>query len=142
MSQNIFFESGFSDEDATVMALETDAAIAIARYIRDAFPNNQTGAAKHLGIGQNEVSAILAGSTSRFSLAKLLKVARRARIRLYLDMGDNAHGASAVTLLPNIAITPLQTATANPSVDVYFDEQLKFKAASTGKDARPAKDIH
>lgn len=103
MKQNVFFESGFADEDATVLALETDAAIEIARFIRRRFTGSQTAAARHLKIGQNEVSAILSGNIARFSLARLIKIARRAGLRLYFDMGDNAHGANVSTLIPTFA---------------------------------------
>jgi predicted XRE-type DNA-binding protein len=103
MGQNIFLETGFSDEDATVLAIETDIAIAIAQYIRTQFPTSQTAAAKHLKIGQNEVSAILNANTSRFSLPKLIRIARRAGLRMYMDMGENAHGACAKTVAPSVA---------------------------------------
>lgn len=99
MRQNIYFESGFDDDEATVLALETDAAIAIAHYIRQTYPNNQKAAARHLRIGQNEVSALLSANIGRFALQKLIRIARRAGLRLYMDMGSNAHGACA-TLVP------------------------------------------
>lgn len=107
MGQNIFLETGFSDEDATVLALETDAAIAIARFVRSMFSGSQTAAAKHLHIGQNEVSAILNGNIARFSLARLIKIARRAGLRLYFDMGNDAHGAGVTTLIPTLADVPM-----------------------------------
>jgi predicted XRE-type DNA-binding protein len=97
MSKNIFLDTNFADEDATVYALETDAAIAIARFIQTQFPNNQAGAARRLRIGQNEVSALLSGNIVRFSLAKLIRIARRAGLRLFLDMGDTADGSHATT---------------------------------------------
>lgn len=103
MSQNVFLEGGFADEDSTVLALETDAAIAIARWIIARHPNNQAAAAKALKIGQNEVSALLNGNITRFSLARLIKIARRADLRLYFDMGNTASEAAATTLVSTIA---------------------------------------
>jgi len=102
MSQNIFLETGFSAEDATVFALEADAAAALAKFIAMQFPGNQRAAAKRLGLHQSEVSAILAGNIARFSLSKLIRIARRAGLRLYMDMGDDARGAWAGTLQPTI----------------------------------------
>jgi predicted XRE-type DNA-binding protein len=118
VSQNVFLDTGFSDEDATVYALEADSAAAIAGFIRARFTGNQTAAAKQLGLHQSEVSALLAGNLARFSLSKLIRVARRAGIRLYLDMGDNAHGASATTLRPTIVDVPVNEVVAELSVEL------------------------
>jgi len=102
MGNNVFREFGFGDEDATVLALKTDVAIVLARYVRGTYPANQTAAAKALSMGQNEVSALLRANIARFSLEKLLRLARRAGLRIFLDMGDNAYGANAVTLSPTV----------------------------------------
>ncbi|MHB8814972.1 MAG: helix-turn-helix domain-containing protein [Steroidobacteraceae bacterium] len=118
MSQNVFFDTGFSDEDATVYALEADCGAAIAGFIHSRFAGNQTAAAKQLGLHQSEVSALLAGNLARFSLSKLIRIARRAGIRLYLDMGDNAHGASASTLRPTVVAVPVNEAEADLSVEL------------------------
>jgi len=96
MGQNVYLESGFDDEDATILALEADVAVAIANFIRNAFPNNQTAAARKLRIAQSEVSALLNANIARFALPKLLRIARRAGLRMWLDMGDTAHGSTAV----------------------------------------------
>lgn len=114
MTQNVFLDAGFSDEDSTVAALETDAAIAIARFIRARYPNSQTAAAKHLKIGQNEVSAILSGNTARFSLAKLVRIARRAGLRLYFDMGDSAYEAHATTMV----VGPVRSDVVRGEIDI------------------------
>jgi len=118
VSQNAFLDTGFSDEDATVYALEADSAAAIAGFIRARFTGNQTAAAKQLGVHQSEVSALLAGNLARFSLSKLIRIARRAGIRLYIDMGDNAHGASACTLRPTVVYIPVNEVNANLSVEL------------------------
>lgn len=103
MSENAFLDTGFSDEDATVYALEADSAAALAKFIDRRFPRNQKAAAKALGLHQSEVSALLSGNLGRrFSLSKLIRLARRAGIRLYIDMGDDARTASACTLRPTI----------------------------------------
>lgn len=118
MSQNVFLDTRFSDEDATVYALEADCGAAIAGFIQSRFTGNQTAAAKQLGLHQSEVSALLAGNLARFSLSKLVRIARRAGIRLYIDMGDNAHGASATTLRPTVVETPVNEVVADLSVEL------------------------
>jgi predicted XRE-type DNA-binding protein len=118
VSQNVFLDTGFSEEDATVYALEADSAAAIAAFIRSRFTGNQAAAAKQLGLHQSEVSALLAGNLSRFSLSKLIRIARRAGVRLYLDMGDNAHGASATTLRPTLVEVPVNEVEADLSVEL------------------------
>jgi predicted XRE-type DNA-binding protein len=102
MSQNTFLETGFVDEDATLLVMEADCAAAIARYINQKYPNNQRAAAKALGLHQGEISAIRSGNLGRFSLSKLIRIARRAGLRMYLDMGDDAHGAGAMTVAPTL----------------------------------------
>lgn len=121
MSQNAFRDTGFSDEDATVYALEADCGAAIAGFIRSRFTGNQTAAAKQLGLHQSEVSALLAGNLARFSLSKLVRIARRAGIRLYLDMGDNAYGASATTLRPTVVNVPVNETVADLSFELASD---------------------
>jgi predicted XRE-type DNA-binding protein len=107
MSQNVFLDSGFNDEDATVYALEAECAATLAKFIEARFPRNQRAAARHLGVHQSEVSALLSGSLGRrFSLSKLIRLARRAGLRFYIDMGDDATGASACVLRPNIVEAP------------------------------------
>ena len=118
MSQNVFLDTGFGDEDATVYALETDSAAAIAGFIRSRFSGNQMAAAKQLGLHQSEISALLAGNLARFSLSKLIRIARRAGIRPYLDMGDNAHGAAASTLRATLVDTPVNEVVADLSVEL------------------------
>lgn len=137
MGQNVFLESGFPDEDATVMALETDVAIAIAHCIRARYPSQQSAAAKHLKIGQNEVSAILSGNIGRFSLEKLLRIARRAGLRMFLDMGDNAHGACATTLAPTIVASAVVVSRAELDVDLT-DETVEQRPGTSRNDTRRA----
>ena len=140
MGQNIFLETGFSDEDATVLALETDAAIAIARFVRSMFSGSQTAAAKHLHIGQNEVSAILNGNIARFSLARLIKIARRAGLRLYFDMGDDAHGAGVTTLVPTIVDVPVIVSEMNQVTTllegILGSEQLQSRSRATNRETK------
>jgi predicted XRE-type DNA-binding protein len=130
MGQNVFRETGFSDEDATVLALETDAAIAIARWIRARFPNSQSAAARELRLGQNEVSAILSGKITRFSLARLIKIARRAGLRLYFDMGDNASDASTTTLMPSFVGVPVTFGAVNLTVPLLDSEETELGSLS------------
>jgi predicted XRE-type DNA-binding protein len=124
MSQNTFLETGFTDEDATVYALEADSAAAIVKFIHSRFPGNQRAAAKHLGLHQSEVSALMAGNLGRFSLSKLIRIARRAGLRLFLDMGDNARNAAASTLLPTIVPSAMNVGTANVTAAVSGDTPI------------------
>ena len=122
MAQNTFLETGFSDEDATVYALEADSAAVLAKFVHGRFPGNQKAAAKHLGLHQSEISALLAGNLGRFSLSKLIRIARRAGVRLFLDMGDDAKGAGACTLRPTLALPiPANRADAELKVDIYSE---------------------
>lgn len=121
MGQNTFLDTGFSEEDATVYALEADCAAAIARFIQMRFPGMQKAAGKHLGLHQSEISALLAGNLRRFSMSKLIRIARRAGLRLFLDMGDNANGASAFTLLPTIVDVPVNVGSADVTVDISME---------------------
>ena len=125
MGQNTFLDTGFSDEDATVYALEADCAAALAKFIQSRFPGMQRAAAKHLGLHQSEISALLAGNLGRFSLSKLIRVARRAGLRLFLDMGDGANGASAFTLLPTIVHVPVNVGSASVTVDISAESVLE-----------------
>jgi predicted XRE-type DNA-binding protein len=135
MSKNIFLDTKFADEDATVYALETDAAIAIARFIQTQFPNNQTGAAKKLRIGQNEVSALLSGNIVRFSLEKLIRIARRAGLRLFLDMGDTADGSHATTRGRDTATIGVVTDTFAPGQALVV-EHANIQFVATGTNAK------
>jgi predicted XRE-type DNA-binding protein len=130
VGQNTYLETGFPDEEATVMALEADTAIAIAGFIRARFPNNQAGAAKSLGIHQNEVSAILSGNIGRFSLEKLIRLARRAGLRMFLDMGDDAHGAAATTLAPTFATSAVVI--GNVKISNEDTPSVDFKPQASG----------
>lgn len=91
---NIYLSANIDDDEATVLQLEVKTAIEIAKYIHARFPNNQTAAAKNLGLSQGEVSALLSANLKRFSLERLVKIARRAGLHLVLDMGASAHTAS------------------------------------------------
>jgi predicted XRE-type DNA-binding protein len=118
MGQNVYLESGFSDEDATVMALEADVALSIANYIRSAHPNNQAAAAKKLRIAQSEVSALLNANIARFALPKLLRIARRAGLRMWLDMGADAHGSAAVLCGSMPAPVPVAVEESQPMAEI------------------------
>ena len=128
MSQNVFLDTGFNEEDATIFVLEADSAASIAGFIQRRFSGNQAAAAKQLKLHQSEISALLAGNVSRFSLSKLIRVARRAGIRLYLDMGDNASDASATTLRPTIIDSPVNEIVADMDVELT-PGQVKAKPA-------------
>lgn len=91
---NIYLSANIDDDEATVLQLEVKTAIEIAKYIHARFPNNQTAAAKSLGLSQGEISALLSANLKRFSLERLIKIARRAGLHLVLDMGESAHTAS------------------------------------------------
>jgi predicted XRE-type DNA-binding protein len=121
MAQNTFLEAGFSDEDATVYALEADSAAALAKFVQARFPGSQKAAARHLGLHQSEISALLAGNLGRFSLSKLIRIARRAGVRLFLDMGDDAKGANVCTLRPTVLAIPANRADAELKVDLYSE---------------------
>jgi predicted XRE-type DNA-binding protein len=130
MSQNSFVDTGFSDEDATVFALEADCASAIAGFIQRRFPGNQTAAAKHLKLHQSEVSALLSGNLGRFSLAKLIRIARRSGLRLFLDMGDDAQTAEASSLRPTIAPSAVNLSTLDMQVAIIGEGPLKVTPSS------------
>jgi predicted XRE-type DNA-binding protein len=137
MAQNVFLESGFEPDEATVLALEADTGAAIARCINRRFPNNQAAAARHLRIGQNEVSAILAGNLSRFSLAKLIRIARRAELRLFLDMGETANDSYANTVTSGAMPVPAVMSGVSYAAPLLSLEDLSevgrpvFKGAGT-----------
>ena len=120
MSKNAFLDAGFSDEDATVYSLEAACAAALAGFVQARFPRNQVGAAKHLGLHQSEVSALLAGNLGRFSLSKLIRLARRAGLRLFLDMGDDARETSVDILRPILA-APVNIARSELDVELLDD---------------------
>lgn len=141
MSQNTFLETGFSEEDATVYALEADCAAAIVKFIHQGFPGNQKAAAKQLGLHQSEVSALLAGNLSRFSLSKLIRIARRAGLRLFLDMGDNASRAVASTLLPTIVESTMNVGTASVTVDVSAESVPGLAPAASNSQTTAKKAI-
>jgi predicted XRE-type DNA-binding protein len=143
MGQNVYFESGFNDEDATILALEADVAVAIANYIRNAHPNNQAGAAKKLRIAQSDVSALLSANIGRFALPKLLRIARRAGLRMWLDMGENAHGSAAFLCGSVSPPVPFALGEAEEVADLLdyteVQAQLGGRTSTSNSAARPTK---
>ena len=134
MSRNVFRDSGFSEEDATVYALEADSAAALARLIQMRYPGNQKAAGRALGLHQSEVSALLSGNLGRrFSLSKLIRLARRAQLRLYIDMGDDANGAGVSTLLPTVIPVPANQTNAEMKVDLYSEGRAKAVPATKAR---------
>jgi predicted XRE-type DNA-binding protein len=134
MSRNVFLDTGFSNEDATVYALEADSAAALARLIQMRYPGNQKAAARALGLHQSEVSALLSGNLGRrFSLSKLIRLARRARIRLYIDMGDSADGAVVSTLMPTVVPAPANVTNAEMPVELYSEAPGKVVATTKAR---------
>jgi predicted XRE-type DNA-binding protein len=131
MNQNNFLETGFSDEDATVYALEADCAAQLAKFIHARYPANQKAAAKHLKLHQSEISELLSGNIGRrFSLSKLIRIARRAGIRFYIDMGDNANAASACTLAPTLAKSPANLGDAQLLVPLFEEAPIRGGAVA------------
>jgi hypothetical protein len=98
--------------------------------------------AKKLSIGQNEVSALLSGNIVRFSLEKLIRIARRAGLRLFLDMGDTADGSHATTRGRDTATIGVVTDTFAPVEALVFeDANIQFVATGTNAKTQVVKNV-
>lgn len=79
LHRNVFVDVGFPPDEAVVLALHSDAAIALSRWIRRR-KLTQAAAAKRLKLTQPTVSCILNGNIQRFSTDFLIRACIRAGI--------------------------------------------------------------
>lgn len=76
-SGNVFFDLGFSEEEAVVLKLRAELMIRLEKLIT-ARAWTQTEAAKVLGVSQARVSDLVRGKWEKFSIDMLLTLATRA----------------------------------------------------------------
>lgn len=79
LEKNSYLASGFPPDEAVMLALHSDAAIALSRWIRRR-KLTQAQAAATLRLPQPTVSCILRGNIQRFSTDFLIKACIRAGI--------------------------------------------------------------
>jgi predicted XRE-type DNA-binding protein len=79
-SGNIFFDLGFDEAEARVMALRVQLMMQLRERLK-AEGYTQTQAAKRLGVTQPRVSALLKGAWKDFSVDMLLTLASRAGLK-------------------------------------------------------------
>jgi len=82
-SGNVFSDLGFSQEEATLLAMRAE----LMTHLRETITREgwtQTDAAAHLGIGQSRVSDLVRGKWDKFSLDMLVTLATRVGRKVVL----------------------------------------------------------
>ncbi len=74
---NVFKELGFTDEEATVLAMRVELALEVEKYIKRK-NLTQIKAATYFGTTQGKISSIVNGHVSSFSIDYLAKLVTRA----------------------------------------------------------------
>lgn len=91
--QNLFFEHGYADDEATVLALRSD----LARILRKATNGlKQKDAAKKLKIAQGDLSKIRNGHIDALSIERLIRLCVRLGVDCAAQWGKSPHLAVAV----------------------------------------------
>ena len=86
-SGNVFIDLGFDDAEARVMALRVELMMRLRERLEEK-GYTQVEAAKHLGMTQPRVSALLKGAWKDFSMDMLLTLATRAGLKPELHLAD------------------------------------------------------
>jgi predicted XRE-type DNA-binding protein len=94
MSFNVFEDAGYPRDVATIKALRSDLARAIAGFIRRQ-GMTQVRAAHALGIPQPTVSKIINGRVAELSIEFLLRTLVRVDIPVVMQTGTSASNALA-----------------------------------------------
>ncbi|TAN76904.1 MAG: XRE family transcriptional regulator [Gallionella sp.] len=82
---NVFLDLGFSQEEATILAMRAQLMGELRIKIRD-MEWTQTKAAQVLGISQSRVSDLICGKWDKFSLDMLITLATRAGKKVELKL--------------------------------------------------------
>jgi len=91
---NIYFETGYDKDVATIKALRSDLAHEIAQFIRRR-GYTQVAAARVFGVPQPTISKVINGRVSDMSMEFLLRMLVRVDIPLVLQTGSTANDAMA-----------------------------------------------
>jgi predicted XRE-type DNA-binding protein len=78
---SIFDDLGFSKEEAVHLKLKTDLMLAIREYIKN-HELTQVAAAEQLGVAQPQISRLLKGKISLFTIDRLLTMLSRINIKV------------------------------------------------------------
>src|SRR5688572_8446475 len=84
-SGNVFRDLGFSEEESHNLALRSQLMICIEEFVKRS-DLTQAAAAKHLGITQPRLNALLRGKIEQFSLDALVNIATHAGLRVELKI--------------------------------------------------------
>ena len=84
-SGNVFLDLGFSQEEATILAMRSQLMGELRIKIRDK-KWTQAQAAEVLGISQSRVSDLIRGKWDKFSLDMLITLATRAGKKVELKL--------------------------------------------------------
>lgn len=74
---NVFKDLGFTDEEATVLAMRVDLAVEIEKFIKRK-KMTQAKAAEYFGVPQPKISLIMGGKVDAFTVDYLAKIATKA----------------------------------------------------------------
>jgi predicted XRE-type DNA-binding protein len=84
-SGNVFLDMGFAPAEAAVLALRADLMARLRLLVeREAW--TQVEAARHFGVSQPRISALLRGKWDQFSLDMLITLATRVGQRVELSL--------------------------------------------------------
>lgn len=115
--RNIFLAMGFEPEDAMVLALRSDLADSIARYIRER-GIEQKDAVRLLGLPQGTVSNIVHGKIDHLSIERLMRAMARAKLPGYAMWPSVEHAKAG-----SMAYAPHAT-TVTGEVELDTDYEL------------------
>ena len=93
-TDNIFEDIGFSPEEAAELKMKSEIFLAIRRTI-DAAGHTQRDLCRILGEHQPQVSNLLNGRSSKFSIDKLLRYASRLGLKTTLKIRTAPASAAA-----------------------------------------------
>ena len=82
-SGNIFFDLGFSPEEAAVLQMRSELMADLRKFIKSK-KLTQAKAAEILGISQSRVSDLVGGKWDKFSLEMLITLATKAGMHISL----------------------------------------------------------
>ena len=74
---NVFKDLGFTDEEATALAMRVDLAVEIEKFIKRR-KLTQAKAAEFFGVPQPKISKIVGGKVEGFSIDYLVKMVTKA----------------------------------------------------------------
>ncbi len=82
-SGNVFFDLGFSPEEAAILQMRSEIMADLRKFIKNK-KLTQAKAAEILGVSQSRISDLIRGKWEKFSLEMLISLATKAGMRISL----------------------------------------------------------